>query len=162
VAVIRAAGYEPPISPLITWTGVSALVIAPFGAFAMNLAAIVAAIGMSEDAHEDPAKRYISGVSFGAFFVLFGLFGATVASVFSMFPKEMVLALAGLAVLGAIGSGLAAAVRDESRREPALITFLVTASGLQLLGIGAAFWGIIAGLIASVILHTPLREPVGR
>ena len=158
VAVIRAAGYEPPISPLITWTGVSALVLAPFGAFAMNLAAIVAAIGMSADSHEDPAKRYISGVSFGAFFVLFGLFGATVASVFSMFPTEMVLALAGLALLGTIGSGLAAAVRDESRREPALITFLVTASGLQLLGIGAAFWGIIAGLIASVILHAPLRE----
>lgn len=162
VAVIRAAGYEPPISPLITWTGVSALVLAPFGAFAMNLAAIVAAIGMSADSHEDPAKRYISGVSFGAFFVLFGLFGATVASVFSMFPKEMVLALAGLALLGTIGSGLAAAVRDESRREPALITFLVTASGLQLLGIGAAFWGIIAGLIASVILHAPLREPGAR
>lgn len=159
VAVIRAAGYDPPISPLITWSGFSSLVLAPFGAFAMNLAAIVAAIGMGRDAHDDPSKRYISGVSFGAFFVLFGLFGATVASVFSMVPAEMVLALAGLALIGTIGSGLALAVADESRREPALITFLVTASGLQLAGIGAAFWGITAGLIASVILHAPLREP---
>lgn len=158
VAVIRAAGYDPPISPLITWSGFSSLVLAPFGAFAMNLAAIVAAIGMGRDAHDDPSKRYISGVSFGAFFVLFGLFGATVASVFSMVPAEMVLALAGLALIGTIGSGLAAALADESRREPALITFLVTASGLQLAGIGAAFWGITAGLIASVILHAPLRE----
>lgn len=163
VAVIRAAGYDPPISPLITWSGFSSLVLAPFGAFAMNLAAIVAAIGMGRDAHDDPSKRYISGVSFGAFFVLFGLFGATVASVFSMVPAEMVLALAGLALISTIGSGLAAAVADESRREPALITFLVTASGLQLAGIGAAFWGITAGLIASVILHAPLRDPgVGR
>jgi benzoate membrane transport protein len=123
----------------------------------MNLAAIVAAIGMGRDAHEDPAKRYWSGVSFGAGFIVLGMFGATVTSVFAMFPKEMVLALAGLALLGTIGSGLAAAVRDERRREPALITFVVTASGLQLLGIGAAFWGITAGVLASVILHAPLR-----
>ena len=158
VAVIRAAGYDPPISPLITWSGFSALVLAPFGAFAMNLAAIVAAIGMGKDAHDDPAKRYVSGVSFGAFFIAFGLLGATVASVFSVFPKEMVFALAGLALLNTIGSGLASAVHDENRREPALVTFLVTASGLHLLGIGAAFWGIVAGLLASLILHAPLRN----
>lgn len=158
VAIIRAAGYDPPISPLITWTGVSALVLAPFGAFAMNLAAIVAAITMGKDAHDLPEKRYMAAASFGGFFVVFGLMGATVTSVFAMFPKEMVLALAGLALLNTIGSGLAAAVRDEARREPALVTFLVTASGLQLLGIGAAFWGIVAGLIASVILHAPLRD----
>ncbi len=157
VAVIRAAGYDPPISPLITWTGVSALLLAPFGAFAVNLAAIVAAITMGRDAHEDPDKRYVAAVTGGVFYLLVGLMGATVTAVFAMFPKEMVLALAGLALLATIGSGLAAAVHDPGRREPALITFLVTASGLHLMGIGAAFWGISAGLLASVILHAPLR-----
>ena len=81
---------------------------------------------------------------------------ATVTAFFAMFPKEMVLALAGLALLNTIGNGLASAVRDEKRREPALVTFLVTASGLHLLGIGAAFWGIVAGILASVILHSSL------
>lgn len=162
VAVLRAAGYDPPVSPLISWTGFSSLVLAPFGAYAMNLAAIVAAIGMGTDAHDDPDKRYISGVSFGAFFLLFGLLGATVTSVFSMFPPEMVLALAGFALIGTIGSGLASAVQNAERREPALITFLVTASGLHLLGVGAAFWGIVAGLLASVVLHAPLANPAAR
>jgi len=157
VAVLRSAGYEPPVSPLVTWTGVSALVLAPFGAFAMNLAAIVAAITMGEDAAEDPDKRYMAAVSFGAFFLVFGLLGATVASVFAMFPAAMVVTLAGLALMNTIAAGLDSALKDEARREPAIITFLVTASGLQLFGIGAAFWGIVAGLLASVVLHAPLR-----
>jgi len=160
VAVIRASGYEPPISPIMTWTGLSALLLAPIGAFTVNLAAITAAITMGKDAHEDPAKRYMAAVSAGVFYILLGLFGATVSALFAMFPKEMVLALAGLALLNTIGAGLASAVADEARREPALITFLVTASGLHLFGIGAAFWGIVAGLLASVILHAPLRPPV--
>ncbi len=156
VAVIRASGYDPPLSPLITWTGVSSLVLAPFGAFAINLAAIVAAITMGEDAHDDPGKRYMAAVSAGVFYLLVGLLGASVAAAFSVFPTQMVLALAGLALLNTIGSGLAMAMRDEARREPAMITFLVTASGLQLAGIGAAFWGILAGVIASIVLHAPL------
>jgi len=164
VAVIRASGYDPPISPIITWTGFSALVLAPIGAYTVNLAAITAAITMGEDAHEDHTKRYMAAVSAGVFYILLGVFGATVSALFALFPKEMVLALAGLALLNTIGAGLASAVSDEKRREPAVVTFLVTASGLHLFGIGAAFWGIVAGLLASVILHAPLRsatsEPV--
>lgn len=162
VAVLHAADYHPPISPLITWTGVSTLVLAPMGAYAINLAAIVAAIGMSPDAHPDRDRRYVSGVTFGTLFVVVGLLGATVTQLFGMFPTEMVIALAGLGLLGTIGNGLASALGDETRREPALVTFLVTASGLHLMGIGAAFWGIVAGLLASVILHAPLngvRQP---
>jgi len=156
VAVIRASGYEPPISPIITWTGVSALALAPVGAYTVNLAAITAAITMGEDAHEDASKRYMAAVSAGVFYILMGLFGATVSALFALFPKEMVLALAGLALLNTIGAGLAAAVSDATRREPALVTFLITASGLHLFGIGAAFWGILAGVIASLVLHAPL------
>lgn len=159
VAVIRASGYEPPVSPIMTWTGLAALVMAPIGAFTVNLAAITAAITMGPDAHEDHARRYMAAVSAGGFYILLGLFGATVSALFALFPKEMVLALAGLALLNTIGAGLASAVADEKRREPALVTFLITASGLHLFGIGAAFWGIVLGILASIILHAPLRSP---
>ena len=154
VAVMRASGYQPPISPIIGWTGVATLVLAPFGAFALNLAAITAAICMGREANADPAKRYVAAVSAGVFYVLIGLFGATVAALFAAFPRELVLAIAGLALLGTIGNGLASALGQESQREPALITFLVTASGVSLFGIGSAFWGLVAGVLALLVLRT--------
>ncbi len=154
VAVIRASGYQVPISPLIGWTGTANLLLAPFGGFALNLAAITAAICMGREAHEDPARRYVAAIAAGAFYLLIGLFGATVGSLFLAFPKELILAIAGLALLGTIGSGLAAALGNESEREPALLTFLVTASGIALAGIGSAFWGLLVGLSALAILRT--------
>jgi len=153
VATMRASGYTVPISPLIGWTGVATLVLAPFGAFALNLAAITAAICMGREAHEDPAKRYVAAIAAGGFYIIVGLFGATVATVFAAFPKELVLAIAGLALLGTIGNGLAVALTDPQAREPALITFLVTASGVTLFGIGSAFWGLVAGTLAIAILQ---------
>jgi len=151
VAVIRASGYTVPISPLIGWTGVANVVLAPFGAYALNLAAITAAICMGREAHEDPNRRYVAAVSAGFFYLLIGIFGATVGAVFLAFPKELVLAIAGLALLGTIGNGLASAVVQEKEREPALITFLVTASGISLVGIGSAFWGLLAGALALLV-----------
>ena len=153
VAVLRAAGYEAtPISPLVAWTGAASLVLAPFGGYALNLAAITAAICMGREAHEDPARRYVAAVAAGAFYLLLGLFAATVGALLEAFPRELVLAVAGLALLGTIGNGLATALRDERQREPALITFLVTASGLTLFGVGAAFWGLVAGGVALLVL----------
>jgi benzoate membrane transport protein len=154
VAVIRASGYAVPISPLIGWTGVATLILAPFGAFALNLAAITAAICMGREAQEDPDRRYVAAVAAGGFYLLIGLFGATVGAVFAAFPKELVLAIAGLALLGTIGNGLATALIQEKEREPALITFLVTASGIALFGIGSAFWGLIAGGLAMGVLQS--------
>ena len=151
VAVIRASGYEVPISPVIGWTGVANLLLAPFGAFALNLAAITAAICMGREAHQDPERRYVAAVFAGLFYVLVGLFGATVAAVFAAFPKELVMAIAGLALFGTIGNSLAAAMREESDREPALIAFLVTASGISLGGIGSAFWGLVAGAVTLLV-----------
>lgn len=153
VAVIRASGYSVPISPLIGWTGATTLVLAPFGAFAINLAAITAAICMGRETHEDPARRYVAAIAAGVFYILIGLFGATVGAVFAAFPKELVLAIAGLALLGTIGNGLATALSHEKEREPALITFLVTASGMTLFGVGSAFWGLVAGVLALLILQ---------
>ncbi|MBE2258082.1 MAG: benzoate/H(+) symporter BenE family transporter [Rhodobacteraceae bacterium] len=160
VAVIRASGYRQlPISPLIGWSGAANLLLAPFGGFALNLAAITAAICTGREAHEDPARRYVAAVAAGAFYLLIGLFGATVGSLFLAFPKELVLAIAGFALLGTIGSGLAAALSQEAEREAALLTFLVTASGIALAGIGSAFWGLLAGLAARLILRVKPAPP---
>ena len=153
VAVIRASGYAIPISPVVGWTGLVHLLLAPFGAFALNLAAITAAICMGREAHEDAARRYVAAIAAGVFYVVVGLFGATVAALFAAFPKELILAIAGIALLGTIGNSLAAAVRDEAEREPALVTFLVTASGLSLAGIGSAFWGLLAGVVTLLVLR---------
>lgn len=148
VAAIKAAGYEMPVSKIITLTGLATLVLAPFGAFALNLSAITAAICMGREAHEDPAKRYAAAVSCGLIYVVIGLFGAAVTGVLTAFPRELVVAIAGLALLGTIGTGLASALKEEGTREAALITFLVTLSGLSLWGIASAFWGVVAGTLA--------------
>ena len=155
VAAIQAAGYGGPggipVSKIITLTGVATLVLAPFGAFALNLSAITAAICMGREAHEDPARRYTAAVSCGAIYVLIGIFGAAITGVLTAFPKELVAAIAGLALLGTIGNALALALRDESHREAALITFLVTLSGVVLAGVGSAFWGVLAGAITLAV-----------
>ena len=148
VAAIRAAGYDLPISKLITISGIATLVLAPFGGYALNLSAITAAMCMGPEAHDDPKRRYTAAVSCGAAYVVIGLFGAAVVGVLTAFPKELVAAIAGLALLGTIGGGLAGALRDESHREAALITFLVTLSGVTVAGIGSAFWGVVAGAVA--------------
>lgn len=148
VAVIRASGYQLPISRLITLTGLATLVLAPFGAFALNFSAITAAMCMGPEAHEDRERRYTAAVSCGALYVALGLFGAVITGLLTAFPAELVVAIAGLALLGTIGNGLAAAVRSETHREAALITFLVTLSGVVVAGVGSAFWGVVAGSFA--------------
>ena len=148
MAVIRASGYELPVSRLITMTGWASLVLAPFGAFALNFSAITAAICMGPEAHEDRLKRYTAAASCGAIYIVIGLFGALVTGLLTSFPKELVVAIAGIALLSTIGNGLASALRDERHREPALITFLVTLSGITLMNIGSAFWGVVAGSLA--------------
>ncbi len=149
VATIRAFGYDTPISPLVGWTGAATLVLAPFGAFSLNLSAITAAISMGREAHEDPDKRYMAAVFVGVFYIMVGIFGATVGSLFAALPQELVAAIAGLALLGTIGQGLATALATDSDREAELITFLITASGISLFGIGSAFWGLAGGLLAT-------------
>jgi benzoate membrane transport protein len=151
VAAQRAAGYATPISATITATGVATVMLAPFGGYAFNLSAITAAIAMSPEAHEDPAKRYTAAVMAGVFYLAIGLAGAAVVGLLQAFPRALVLAVAGLALLGTIAGGLAAALRDEHHRDAAILTFVVTLSGVALLGIGSAFWGVVAGAVALVV-----------
>ncbi|MFM2075854.1 MAG: inner membrane protein YdcO [Pseudomonadota bacterium] len=159
VAAIRHAGYDMPISKLITLTGVATLVLAPFGAFALNLSAITAAICMGEEAHPDKAKRYTAAVVCGLTYIAIGLVGAAVTGVLLAFPSALVLAIAGLALLGSIGGGLYTALKDDAHREAALITFLVTLSGVVIAGIGSAFWGVVAGALALFVQQYGSRKP---
>jgi benzoate membrane transport protein len=151
VAAQRAAGYATPVSASITATGAATVLLAPFGGYAFNLAAITAAIAMSPEAHADAAKRYTAAVMAGVFYVAIGLAGGAVVGLLQAFPRELVLAVAGLALLGTIAGGLATALRDETHRDAAILTFIVTLSGVTLLGIGSAFWGVVAGAAALVV-----------
>jgi benzoate membrane transport protein len=153
VAVMRSCGYAPPVSSLMTWTGITTMILAPFGCFSVCLAAITAAICAGEESHENPAKRYMSSVFAGIFYLIAGIFGATVVALIAAFPKTLIMAIAGLALFGTIANGLVVAMADAKQREPALITFLVTASGMTLFGIGAAFWGVVVGAVAMLVLN---------
>jgi benzoate membrane transport protein len=148
VAAQRAAGFDTPVSPVITTTGLATLALAPFGAFALNLAAITAAICMGREAHEDPARRWWAAAAAGVFYIVLGLLGGAVVSLIAAFPAALVLAVAGFALLGTIGTGLADAMHDPTQRDAALITFIVSASGLSLWGVGSAFWAVLAGALA--------------
>lgn len=160
VAAIRAAGYQLPVSRIVTITGLATLLLAPFGAFALNLAAITAAICLGREAHEDPDRRYTAAVCCGLIYIVIGLFGVAVTGVLTAFPRELVVAVAGLALLGSIGGGLAVALKDDAHREAALITFLVTLSGVALWGIGSAFWGVVAGALALFVQQWRPRAPM--
>jgi len=153
VAVIRASGYDAPISPLITGTGIATLIFAPFGGFAVNLSAIIAAICSGAHVHPDKNRRYLAALIYGACSIGLGLLGASVAGVFAALPTELVLALAGLALLGPITVGLDTAMEAGPHRDAALITFLITGSGISLFGVGAAFWGLIGA--ALVLAFSP-------
>ena len=148
VAAQRASGYAIPISPVVGATGLASLVLAPFGGYALNLAAITAAICMGKEAHPDPSRRYTASVAAGLLYIALGLAGGTIVSLMAAFPQALVLAVAGLALLGTMASGLAVAVKDEQHREAALLTFLVTLSGVTVAGVGSAFWGVVVGGLA--------------
>jgi len=161
--VLRNDGFQTSANLIVTVTGLGSLIMAPFGSHAFNIAAITAAIATGKEAHEDPSKRWIAGIAAGCFYMLVGVFGVTLAAVFMAFPATFITTLAGLALLGTIGSSLAGAMADPASREASLITFLASAANIKLLGIGGAFWGLVVGLVAYLILNgrLPRRERNG-
>ena len=158
LAVLRAEGYQAPASPLISVTGIASVLLAPFGSHGIHLAAITMAICSGPEAHPDPARRYTAAVWCGVFYGIAGIFGATLAALFASFPSALVLSIAALALLGSIGSGLTQAMQTPREREAALITFMVTASGLTLFGIGSALWGLVAGVLTLLIVSTQAAQ----
>ncbi|MGE8307019.1 MULTISPECIES: benzoate/H(+) symporter BenE family transporter [Pseudomonas] len=151
--VLRNDGFKTSANPIVAVTGLGSLLMAPFGSHAFNIAAITAAICTGKEAHEDPAKRWIAGIAAGVCYILVGVFGVTLASVFMALPATFITTLAGLALLGTIGTSLAGAMADAKSREAALITFLAAAANITLLGIGGAFWGLVIGLLAYAVLN---------
>jgi benzoate membrane transport protein len=158
MAVLRANGYDVPASPLLTTTGLTSMLLAPFGSHGIHMAAISAAICAGPQAHEDPQKRYTAAIWCGVFYGIAGVFGATLAALFAALPKALILSIAALALFASIIGGLTQAMSEPKEREAALITFLVTASGMTLFSVGSAFWGIVAGLLTLAILNGGKRD----
>jgi len=157
LGVMKAAGYQARGNLLVTSTGIASLLLAPFGCHAINLAAITAAICTGPESNQDPDRRYVAGIACGGFYILIGLFGLTVASAFAALPGSLVSTIAGLALLGALMTGLSTAMGDERTREGALVTFIITASGVSFYGIGAPFWGLVGGMLVHGLLALRLR-----
>ena len=152
MAILRGAGYATPARPVLVATGMASLLTAPFGGITTVLAAITAALCTGRDAHEDPARRYVAGIANGVFYLVGGCLAGTIIGLFTVLPAAFVAVLAGLALIGAIAANVQGAVSDPEHRDAAIITFLVTASGLTLWGLGAAFWGVVIGGGAHAVL----------
>jgi benzoate membrane transport protein len=169
VAAIRQAGFDDqraqggdagiPISKVITLTGAATLVLAPFGAFALNLSAITAAICMGPQAHANPARRYTATATCGAIYIIIAMLGSLITGLLNAFPKELIAAIAGIALLGTIAAAISSALQDDDHREAALITFLVTLSGVVFAGLGSAVWGVLAGALAYGVQRLARKSP---
>jgi benzoate membrane transport protein len=158
MAVLKTSGYDTPVRPVIVTSSLVSLAVACTGGITIAIAAITAAMCTGRDAHEDPGKRYVAGIANGLFYLLAGACGGSIVMLFAALPRELIACLAGLALLGAIGTNLAGVMAAEDQREASVITFLATASGMTFLGLGSAFWGIVIGLVACRILHGPGRD----
>lgn len=160
VAMLNASGFRPPSSPLMSWIGLANLVLAPFGCYSICLTALTAAICSSNEIDPNPSSRFKSTVFGGLCWLAIGVFGAVLASLFLAFPKELLLAITGLALLSTLANSLKNALAEDAQREPALVTILVSASGFSFFGVGAACWGLLAGILASMILNGFSRESI--
>ncbi|MFK3659046.1 benzoate/H(+) symporter BenE family transporter [Scandinavium sp. NPDC088450] len=157
IATMKASGYSAPVSMLMVVTGGIALLFSPFGVFSICIAAITAAICQSPEAHPDPSERWKAAVSAGGFYVLAGIFGGSITSLMAALPVAWVQMLAGLALLGTISGSLVQALANDKERDAAIVTFLVTASGVTLMGVGSAFWGLVAGGVCFSVLSLARR-----
>jgi benzoate membrane transport protein len=159
MTVLRSFGYHPRLRPLLVGTGAATAVGAPFGAHAVNLAAITAALCAGPHAGADPGRRWMASVSAGAAYLVLGLAAGVATAFVAASPVVVIEAVAGLALLGALGAALATAAADEALREPAVVTFAVSASGVAALGVSSAFWGLVAGLALAWVLPRERARP---
>ena len=169
MAVLRTAGYQTPASPIVSASAVGSALLAPFGCHGLNLAAVTASLCTGREAHEEPGRRYVAALAGSVLYLVLGVGGATLVSLFAAFPAELVAALAGLALFGAISEALARSTAQPAERDAGLFTFLVTASGVSFLGLSAAFWGLLFGLVTHWVMSArrppvaaPAAQPVAR
>lgn len=159
-AVLRAAGYKPPVRPILAVTGLGSMLTAPFGAHTTNLAAITAAICTGPDTHPAPEKRWQAGVAYGLIYFVFAAFGASLVALFAAMPADLIKTIAGTALIGPLVGALGVALHDEKQRFAAVLTLAVTASGVSAFSIGSAFWGLAAGLLALLLDRIVPRRTV--
>lgn len=152
-AVLRVSGYVPPVRSVLVATGISSLIVAPFGGYSTNLSSVTAAICTGPDTHPDPRERWRAGPVYALCYFVLAAFGASLVALFAALPPALVATVAGCALLGPLTGAMTAAMAHEKERFAAALAFGVTASGLTLLGIGAAFWGLVAG-VAGLALET--------
>ncbi len=158
-AVLRAAGYEPPMRPALLVTGAISLLLAPFGAYSVNIASVTAAICTGPDVHPDPARRWPTGVIYGAIYLVLALFGAGFATMLGGLPPLLVTTVAGTALVGPLTNALTVSMARADERFAAVTAFAVTASGVVLLGLSGAFWGLLAGVAVLAAERLPLPRP---
>jgi benzoate membrane transport protein len=151
ISLLRANNYNMSASPLISWTGVVGLLFAPFGGFSFSIAVLTSSICMHQDVDKNPHRRYFAAIWTGVFYILLGIFGITVANIFTILPTEFIAAIAGIALLGVIANSMADALTEINDREIVIITFLISASGISIVGIGSAFWGLLLGVVVTKI-----------
>ncbi|MGX5026447.1 benzoate/H(+) symporter BenE family transporter [Enterobacter asburiae] len=156
-ATMKASGYPVAVSPLIVFTGGLALLLSPFGVFSICIAAITAAICQSPDAHPDAGKRWLAAITAGGFYLLAGVFGGSITGIMAALPLSWIQTLAGLALLGTISGSLYQALNHEAERDAAIVTFLMTASGVTIMGIGSAFWGLVLGGVSYALFSRARR-----
>jgi benzoate membrane transport protein len=148
LVVLRSHGYDAPAAPLVSWTGITGVLLAPFGGFAFNIAAIMAAICMGKNVDDDPKQCYRATVWASFVLIASGVFAGSLTGLFNSLPTALIVTIAGLALLGTIASSLSTALEQEAERLPAIVTLVTTASGVAIWGVGSAFWGLALGLLA--------------
>jgi benzoate membrane transport protein len=153
LGVLKTSGFNPSANPIVSMNGLISLIFAPFGAHAINPSVVAASICTGSESNEDPSKRYVAGIAAGIIYIVVGLFGGALAQLLGAWPKELIVALAGLALIGSITNGLIGLVTNDGHRDASVVTFLVAASGLSFLGLGAAFWSLVIGGVAYLVLH---------
>jgi benzoate membrane transport protein len=161
-AVLRAAGYVPPVRPALTVTGGLSALSALFGAHTISMAAITAAICLGDEVHPDRAQRWKVGLIYAAVWVALGAFGPVILAVIGALPAALITGIVGLALLSPLMGAASGAFAVPEQRFAAVVTLTVTASGVAVFGIGAAFWGLAAGLMVFALEAVAARRRLRR
>jgi benzoate membrane transport protein len=161
LAVMKANGYVLKPAPLFVMTGLASAATAVFGGHSSNLAAITAAICAGPEAHPDRAMRWPAPAAAGVVYLLLAPGASLAAAFIAASPPLLIQAVAGLALLSSLAAALSGALIAEETRLPAILTFVTTASGITIAGVGAPFWGLVAGIGMILVLRFGIRpEPV--
>ena len=156
IAIHHAHGYTPDHKPIFSGIAIVQALLAPFGGFTFNLAAITAALCMGEQADDEKSQRYKAAIAAGVAYLFMGLLASVVVALFVSMPSIIIHLLAGLALLATLQGAVVRAMEVEHHRAPALLTMLCTASGFSLYSMTSAVWGLGLGLLLLYVQKKPV------